>query len=99
MYAFWNVLGVWLYNLTPIAILFYHKLRGLPAELGFVWQLSYPFDKTKPVYHELVYIFETCSGEYVLSILSISVYDDIFINFVSISCFYLAFGRWYICYT
>ncbi|KAJ0181129.1 hypothetical protein K1T71_003214 [Dendrolimus kikuchii] len=62
MYAFWNVLGVWLYNLTPIAVLLYRKIRGIPSELGFVWQLAYPFDKTKPVYHEIVYIFETCSG-------------------------------------
>ncbi|XP_062528342.1 odorant receptor 4 isoform X2 [Bombyx mori] len=62
LYAFWNVLGVWLYNLTPIAILLYRKMRGTPGELGFVWQLLYPFDKTQPIFHEIVYVFETFSG-------------------------------------
>lgn len=62
VYTFLNVMGVLLYNLTPIAILVYHKLRGAPSQLGYVWQLAYPFDKTKPIYHELVYVFETCAG-------------------------------------
>ncbi|KAJ8734097.1 hypothetical protein PYW07_014648 [Mythimna separata] len=62
LYAFWNILGVWLYNLTPIAVLGYRKMRGIPAALGYVWQMAYPFDKTQPVVHGLVYVFETCSG-------------------------------------
>ncbi|XP_047036578.1 odorant receptor 4-like [Helicoverpa zea] len=62
MYAFWNILGVWLYNLTPLALLAYRKIRGVPMELGYVWQMSYPFDKTQPVVHIFVYIFETCAG-------------------------------------
>ncbi|XP_050553229.1 odorant receptor 4-like [Spodoptera frugiperda] len=62
LYAFWNILGVWLYNLTPIAVLLYRKLRGMPAALGYVWQMAYPFDKTKPAAHGIVYIFETCAG-------------------------------------
>ncbi|CAH0699117.1 unnamed protein product [Spodoptera exigua] len=62
LYAFWNILGVWLYNLTPIVVLVYRKLRGMPAALGYVWQMAYPFDKTKPAVHGIVYIFETCAG-------------------------------------
>lgn len=62
MYAFWNILGVWLYNLTPIALLVYRKIRGLPAALGYVWQMYYPFDKTRPITHTIVYIFETVAG-------------------------------------
>ncbi|KAM3966695.1 odorant receptor 4 [Aphomia sociella] len=62
LYIFWNVLGVWLYNLTPVALHLYRLGRGIPSDLGFIWQVYYPFDKTKPVVHELVYIFETFSG-------------------------------------
>ncbi|XP_026764626.2 odorant receptor 4 isoform X1 [Galleria mellonella] len=64
LYIFWNVLGVWLYNLTPVALHLYRLARGIPSDLGFVWQMYYPFDKTKPIVHEFVYIFETASGLY-----------------------------------
>ncbi|KOB73301.1 Odorant receptor [Operophtera brumata] len=63
MYTFWNAIGVWFYNLTPIAILIYHRARGVPSQLGYVYQLSYPFDKTKPIYHEIAYVFESCAGK------------------------------------
>ncbi|XP_075986147.1 odorant receptor 4-like [Anticarsia gemmatalis] len=62
LYAFWNILGVWFYNLTPIALLIYRKARGVPAALGYVWQMYYPFDKTQLLPHIAVYIFETLAG-------------------------------------
>ncbi|XP_013195343.2 odorant receptor 4 [Amyelois transitella] len=62
LYLFWNVLGVWLYNLTPVALHLYRLARGINSDLGYVWQIYYPFDKTKPFVHELVYIFETFAG-------------------------------------
>ncbi|CAH2100023.1 unnamed protein product [Euphydryas editha] len=61
-YAFWNILGLWLYNLTPVVIYVYRKIQGAPAQLGYIWHLSYPFDKTQPVYHELSFVFEICGG-------------------------------------
>ncbi|CAK1548291.1 unnamed protein product [Leptosia nina] len=64
-YAFWNILGLWLYNLTPIAIYLYHKIRGAPAYLDYIWHLSYPFDKTKPVYHEIVFVFELYGATFI----------------------------------
>ncbi|VVC92481.1 unnamed protein product [Leptidea sinapis] len=62
-YAFWNLLGLWLYNLTPIAIYMFRKIQGSPADLGLIWHVSYPFDKTQPVYHEVAFIFETYGGK------------------------------------
>ncbi|XP_045542573.1 odorant receptor 4-like [Papilio machaon] len=77
-YAFWNVLGVWLYNLTPIIIFVYHKLQGEAADLGFIWHMAYPFDKTKPIYHEIVFIFEACGG--VISVCSMLGSDILFMT-------------------
>lgn len=59
----WNVFGVWMYNLTPIVLYFYDKIRGEPSELGYIWHLYYPFDHTKPVTHMLVFVFEMFGGE------------------------------------
>ncbi|XP_072935448.1 odorant receptor 4-like [Epargyreus clarus] len=61
-YAFWNILGVWLYNLTPIIVYLYRKIEGKSASLGYIWLLSYPFDKTKPGYHEFAFFFEAYGG-------------------------------------
>nr|WCC57447.1 odorant receptor 51 [Papilio glaucus] len=77
-YAFWNVLGVWLYNLTPIVLYVYHIMQGMPADLGFIWHMAYPFDKTKPIYHELVFIFEACGG--MISVCSMLGSDILFMT-------------------
>nr|WCC57641.1 odorant receptor 51 [Papilio polytes] len=77
-YAFWNVLGVWLYNLTPIVVFVYHKVKGEPADLGYIWHMAYPFDKTKPIYHELVFIFEACGG--MISVCSMLGSDILFMT-------------------
>nr|WCC57390.1 odorant receptor 51 [Papilio dardanus] len=77
-YAFWNVLGVWLYNLTPIVVFVYHKVQGEPADLGYIWHMAYPFDKTKPIYHELVFIFEACGG--MISVCSMLGSDILFMT-------------------
>lgn len=62
-YTFWNILGLWLYNLTPIFVYLYHKIRDAPAYLDYIWHLSYPFDKTKPEYHGFVFVFEMYAGK------------------------------------
>ncbi|XP_045761166.1 odorant receptor 4-like isoform X2 [Maniola jurtina] len=80
-YAFWNILGVWLYNLTPIVIYTYHKIQGGPAHLGYIWHLSYPFDKTQPVYHELAFVFEVYAG--VVSVWSMLGSDILFMTMAS----------------
>ncbi|XP_039745365.1 odorant receptor 4-like [Pararge aegeria] len=80
-YAFWNILGVWLYNLTPIVIYIYHKIQGAPAHLGYIWHLSYPFDKTQPVYHELAFVFEVYAG--VVSVWSMLGSDILFMTMAS----------------
>ncbi|XP_047539671.1 odorant receptor 85b-like [Vanessa atalanta] len=80
-YAFWNILGVWLYNLTPIVIYVYRKIQGTPANLGYIWHLSYPFDKTQPVYHELAFVFETFGG--VVSVWSMLGSDILFMTMAS----------------
>ncbi|XP_052753868.1 odorant receptor 4-like [Galleria mellonella] len=64
LYVSWTILGVWLYNLTPVALHLYRLAKEIPSDLGFVWQLYYPFDKTKPIVHEFVYVFETVAGLY-----------------------------------
>ncbi|KAI8429771.1 hypothetical protein MSG28_000313 [Choristoneura fumiferana] len=61
-YAFFNVLGVIWYNITPILIHLYRKSRGLPSVMGYVWHAAYPFDKTKPINHVFVYAFECFAG-------------------------------------
>ncbi|KAI5642543.1 7tm odorant receptor domain-containing protein [Phthorimaea operculella] len=61
-YMLQNVLGVTFYNVTPIALYIYQLCRGTPAELGFIWAVLYPFDKTKPYIHEFVFAFECFSG-------------------------------------
>lgn len=53
-----NLIGVVFYNVTPVAIYFYRTLRGIPSDLGFAFPTEYPYDKTKPVYHELTNLFE-----------------------------------------
>ncbi|XP_034841165.1 odorant receptor 4-like isoform X2 [Maniola hyperantus] len=80
-YAFWNILGVWLYNLTPVVIYIYHKIQGGPAHLGYIWHLSYPFDKSQPVYHELAFAFEMYSG--VVSVWSMLGSDILFMTMAS----------------
>ncbi|XP_023934502.2 odorant receptor 4-like [Bicyclus anynana] len=80
-YAFWNIFGVWLYNLTPIVIYVYHKIQGAPAHLGYIWHLSYPFDKTLPVYHELAFVFECYAGT--VSVWSMLGSDIFFMNMAS----------------
>nr|AJF23816.1 olfactory receptor OR60 [Planotortrix octo] len=61
-YTFFNVLGVVIYNITPIGIHLYRTSRGLPSVMGYVWFAAYPFDKTKPINHAFVYAFECFSG-------------------------------------
>ncbi|KAG7304154.1 hypothetical protein JYU34_011088 [Plutella xylostella] len=61
-YTAFTVLGVALYNLTPIALHAWRSARGARSELGFVWHVAYPFDKRHPVYHKIAYAFEVCSG-------------------------------------
>ncbi|XP_047514990.1 odorant receptor 4-like [Pieris napi] len=80
-YAFWNILGLWLYNLTPIVVYLYHKIQGAPAYLDYIWHLSYPFDKTKPVYHEIVFVFEMYGG--VVSVWSMLGSDILFMTMSS----------------
>ncbi|XP_050354396.1 odorant receptor 4-like [Nymphalis io] len=80
-YAFWNILGVWLYNLTPIAILVYHRIQGTSANLGYIYHLLYPFDKTQPVYHELAFVFEALAG--VVSVWSMLGSDILFMTMAS----------------
>ncbi|XP_050665434.1 odorant receptor 4-like [Leptidea sinapis] len=80
-YAFWNLLGLWLYNLTPIAIYMFRKIQGSPADLGLIWHVSYPFDKTQPVYHEVAFIFETYGG--VVSVWSMLGSDILFMTMSS----------------
>ncbi|XP_026764620.1 odorant receptor 85c-like [Galleria mellonella] len=58
-----NVLGVWFYNLTPVAIYIYELLLGQNPEMGFVWHSWYPFDKHKPLAHIFVYFFEIFLGQ------------------------------------
>ncbi|XP_059049030.1 odorant receptor 4-like [Achroia grisella] len=62
LYVFLNVIGVSFYTLTPVALHIYRLTRGIPTDLGYVWQLYYPFDQTKPVVHELVYMYEIFAG-------------------------------------
>ncbi|XP_045502582.1 odorant receptor 4-like [Colias croceus] len=81
LYAFWNILGLWLYNLTPIAVYLYRKIKGMPAYLDYIWHLSYPFDKTKPVYHEIVFVFELYGG--VVSVWSMLGSDILFMTMSS----------------
>ncbi|XP_026324194.1 uncharacterized protein LOC113233319 [Hyposmocoma kahamanoa] len=54
-----NMFGGIFYNGTPVAIHFYRTLHGIPSDLGYAWNTVYPLDKTKPVYHELTYLYET----------------------------------------
>lgn len=61
-YGFWNILGVWLYNLTPLVVYLYHFVQDVPSPLGFIWHLTYPFDETRPIYRELLFIFEAYAG-------------------------------------
>ncbi|XP_059049308.1 odorant receptor 4-like [Achroia grisella] len=81
LYIFWNVLGVLLYSLTPVALHLYRLARGLPSELGFVWQIYYPFDKTNSIVHEFVYIFESFAG--IASVCSMLGSDVFFITMAS----------------
>ncbi|OWR42350.1 putative odorant receptor OR12 [Danaus plexippus plexippus] len=80
-YCFWNVLGVWLYNLTPVVIYVYHKIQGNPSNLGYIWHISYPFDKTKSVYHELCFAFEVYGG--LVSVWSMLASDILFMTMAS----------------
>ncbi|XP_063373152.1 odorant receptor 4-like [Cydia amplana] len=61
-YTFFNVFGVVMYNITPIGVHLYRKIQYQPSDLGYVWHATYPFDKTKDIYHEFVYAFEVFSG-------------------------------------
>uniref|UniRef100_A0A0K8TVB7 Odorant receptor n=1 Tax=Epiphyas postvittana TaxID=65032 RepID=A0A0K8TVB7_EPIPO len=61
-YAFFNVLGVVMYNITPIGIHLYRRSRGMPSVMGYVWHVAYPFDKTQPINHVFVYAFECFAG-------------------------------------
>ncbi|XP_038209518.1 odorant receptor 4-like [Zerene cesonia] len=81
LYAFWNILGLWLYNLTPIAVYLYRRVKGMPAYLDYIWHLSYPFDKTQPVYHEIVFVFELYGG--VVSVWSMLGSDILFMTMSS----------------
>ncbi|XP_061713693.1 odorant receptor 4-like [Cydia pomonella] len=61
-YTFFNVFGVAMYNITPIGVYLYRRIQNQPSDLGYVWHATYPFDKTKSIYHEFVYAFEVFSG-------------------------------------
>lgn len=37
--------------------------EGTAAHLGYIWHLSYPFDKTQPVYYEFTFVFEMYGGK------------------------------------
>nr|WQS23364.1 odorant receptor 12 [Diaphania glauculalis] len=61
-YMCWNVFGVWMYNLTPVALHLYHIIQGESSNLGYIWHLYYPFDQTQVVVHGFVFIFEMFGG-------------------------------------
>ncbi|XP_059049045.1 odorant receptor 85c-like [Achroia grisella] len=58
-----NIIGLWFYNLTPVAIYMYESLLGQESKMGLIWVSWYPFDKYKPVIHIFVYIFEIFIGQ------------------------------------
>ncbi|XP_059049028.1 odorant receptor 4-like [Achroia grisella] len=62
LYVYLTIIGACFYNLTPVVLHIYRLIRGIPTDLGYVWQLYYPFDKSKPVVHEFVYIYEVSAG-------------------------------------
>lgn len=56
-------MGVWFYNITPIAVYFYQRYwTQEDASVGYVWKAWYPFDKHEPFGHLVVYIFEMFAG-------------------------------------
>lgn len=59
-----NIIGVWFYNLTPIATYCYRIWQGEEAEIGFVWASWYPFDKHQPIAHVACYCFEAFAGKH-----------------------------------
>ncbi|KAJ2946491.1 hypothetical protein O0L34_g12538 [Tuta absoluta] len=60
-----NMIGVWVYNLTPIVVFLYEYYwqKQSDAKIGFIWFAWYPFDKHKPFGHVVVYIFEMFIGQ------------------------------------
>lgn len=40
---------------------------GQEAAIGYVWVSWYPFDKTQPIAHVAVYIFEMFAGEHLIT--------------------------------
>ncbi|XP_038208938.1 odorant receptor 85c-like [Zerene cesonia] len=58
-----NLSGVWFYNMTPMGIYLYQIVRGEDARLGFIWASWYPFDKTHPITHVFLYVFEILAGQ------------------------------------
>nr|QIJ45791.1 olfactory receptor [Glyphodes pyloalis] len=61
-YTCWNVFGVLMFTVTPIALYVYKAIRGEPAQVGYIYHLYYPFDQTKPVNHVIVFCCEMCGG-------------------------------------
>ncbi|KAL0895809.1 hypothetical protein ABMA27_011844 [Loxostege sticticalis] len=80
-YMFWNVFGVWMYNLTPIALYLYQLARGEHSELGYIWHVYYPFDRTKPAVHAFAFLFEMFGG--LSSVNSMLSADILFITMAS----------------
>ncbi|XP_045514056.1 odorant receptor 4-like [Pieris brassicae] len=58
-----NIFGVWGYNLTPICKHYYRRYNGEESQIGTIWSSWYPFDKTQPVPHFFVYLFEILMGQ------------------------------------
>ncbi|XP_045486441.1 odorant receptor 4-like [Pieris rapae] len=58
-----NLCGVWVYNLTPIFKHYYRRYNGEESQIGTIWSSWYPFDKTQPVPHFFVYLFEILMGQ------------------------------------
>ncbi|XP_049888055.1 odorant receptor 4-like [Pectinophora gossypiella] len=61
-YMIWNVAGCAMYAVTPVMLHVYRLIRNVPSDLGYVWAATYPFDKTKPGYHEFIFVYEAFSG-------------------------------------
>ncbi|XP_041973673.1 odorant receptor 4-like [Aricia agestis] len=80
-YALWNIMGVIHYNSTPVALYYYNQYRGEPAPLGFIWEVWYPFDKTKPVCKVFALTFEVFAG--VVGVWSMLGSDIIFMTMSS----------------
>ncbi|XP_028164378.1 odorant receptor 4-like [Ostrinia furnacalis] len=80
-YMFWNVFGVWMYNLTPVVLYLYHIVRGDPSRLGDIWHVYYPFDTSKRLPHTLAFFFEMYGG--ISSVNAMLSADILFITMAS----------------